>query len=282
MLTVLGATRLEATVLFGKVSDYTEAEGVGVATIIVTFETPENGDPGRERRETITDARSHYRIDGLPAEVRLDLDCSPRVGYRRPEDLPKSMSLSQGEHEVNITLFPELEKIETRPGSFHSEGVLLSRWLDGLPSDSRQVVENRLRASLGQVSSTIHDEGGQELPGTLVELVSCADQTRLYTTVSGTNGEFLFRSVPKGKYSIHFAQDGFSQTATKLEVRADRTQPIEVTMGLAEVTEEVIVTSESPILDLSILPHELGSTQGSIELLPLARSKENGGSPDSM
>ncbi len=65
-------------------------------------------------------------------------------------------------------------------------------------------------------------------------------------TVTGVDGGFaVFRLVP-GTYHVTAELEGFSSQERTVWVPAGRTAQFELVMLLAEVTEEIIVTSEMP------------------------------------
>jgi hypothetical protein len=108
------------------------------------------------------------------------------------------------------------------------------------------------QAQRGSIAVTVTDSDGQGLPGASITAVS--DQTLTRRTVfTDAAGEATIVALdPATNYVVTVSLDGFAtQTVTDLVVRAGQTQALAVQLGLAEIAEELIVTSESPLVDVT-------------------------------
>ncbi len=105
----------------------------------------------------------------------------------------------------------------------------------------------------GGIKGVVADDGGQVLPGVTVSISSDALQgTR--STVTDTDGFFRFPLVPPGQYTVVFSLSGF-QRVEKDNIRVPLEGTITLEVGMSSAfTEEVIVTSESPVVDVTLPP----------------------------
>ena len=104
------------------------------------------------------------------------------------------------------------------------------------------------QSSRGDIQGTVTDESGAALPGVTVTATSPALAGERVTT-TGETGRFRIPAVPPGVYKVAFKLDGF-QTLEQEEVRIriGSTQNLAVQMT-SEFTEELVVTSERPVVD---------------------------------
>ena len=93
----------------------------------------------------------------------------------------------------------------------------------------------------GTLTGRASDDKGEALPGVTVTVTSPALQgTR--AAVTSTNGDFIFRFLPPGEYTIKFELQGFSTLETTKKISAAQTITVNAEMPLAQVAEEVTVT----------------------------------------
>jgi hypothetical protein len=128
------------------------------------------------------------------------------------------------------------------------------------------------QAQKGSISVTVADADGQRLPGATVTAVSSETLTRR-TVITDATGEAMIVALdPAINYVVTVSLDGFSSsTVNEVVVRAGQTQALSVAMGLAAVSEELIVTSESPLVDVSKTQAGQNITLQLTESLPTTR-----------
>jgi len=91
------------------------------------------------------------------------------------------------------------------------------------------------------IAGTVTHEGAP-LPGTTITISSPALQgTRV--AVSNVNGDYAFRSVPPGAYTISFEMEGMSRVVKTAEVRAGYVARVPATIQLSSVAEMITVTA---------------------------------------
>ena len=102
----------------------------------------------------------------------------------------------------------------------------------------------------GGIQGTIVDEGNQPLPG-VTTVVSSDALMGTNTAVSDANGKFRFILLPPGTYKAVFTLPGYQTVEQEnITVGVAQTVTLDVEMRSA-FTEEVLVTSEAPVVDVT-------------------------------
>jgi hypothetical protein len=122
----------------------------------------------------------------------------------------------------------------------------------------------------GSISGKVTSEG-QGLPGVTVEARSnVLPQPR--TTVTDNNGEFRFPQLVPGTYDVSFTLSGMQTVTRKASVLLSQNTPVDVTMGVAGVSESITVTAEATLVNKSSTQVESGITQQEIQTLPIQQN----------
>ena len=94
------------------------------------------------------------------------------------------------------------------------------------------------------ISGRVADSQGLALPGVTVSATSPNLQgTRVVTT--STNGDYVFTLLPSGTYTILFELSGFQRQERNVTLAPTQTLPLDVSMGVAGVSETVEVVGQS-------------------------------------
>ena len=100
----------------------------------------------------------------------------------------------------------------------------------------------------GSVQGTVADDTGAALPGVTVTLRSPAMQGERIE-VTDANGNFRFAAVPAGTYAAVFNLEGF-QHIEQIDIRVGINQTVRMVVELpASYSDELVVTSERPVID---------------------------------
>lgn len=132
-------------------------------------------------------------------------------------------------------------------------------------------------AASAQLTSTILgkvvDESKQPLPGVVITIESPNMQgTR--TDVSRESGEFLFRLIPPGLYSVTAVMDGMQTVKSTVDVGLSQTARPTIVMRLEATSEELVVTATSnPVLDTTDVTSHFSADF--IDSAPVRRDQEN-------
>src|SRR5262245_1191701 len=102
----------------------------------------------------------------------------------------------------------------------------------------------------GSIQGVVKDSSGAVLPGATVEARS-PGVVGVSTTVADSQGNYRFPALPPGTYTVTAKLSGF--TPAKVEntvVVLGQLLTINLTLAPAQITENVNVTAESPIIDV--------------------------------
>ena len=124
----------------------------------------------------------------------------------------------------------------------------------------------------GAIKGNVLDDEGGPLPGVSVTIrgESLIGGPQVATT--NESGGYRFPSLPPGSYNLTFEMSGF-QTVVHDQLRVILGSTIEqnVTMRLSQVSEQLIITGETPLVDPTKPGHSTNYTSEYIENTPIAR-----------
>jgi len=102
----------------------------------------------------------------------------------------------------------------------------------------------------GSIFGTIYDNQGNPLPGVSVT-VSGPSLIGEMTYTTDVSGVFRFPALPPGEYTVKAELEGFKTLIRKgIIVNVGKTTEISLTLELAPVKEEIVVTAVSPTVDV--------------------------------
>jgi hypothetical protein len=102
------------------------------------------------------------------------------------------------------------------------------------------------------VTGQVRDNTGAVLPGVSVEASSPALIEGLRSGVTDGNGQYSIVNLRPGAYTVTFKLTGFTTIVrSNLELPANFTATVDVSMSLGSLEESVTVSGETPIVDVS-------------------------------
>ena len=126
------------------------------------------------------------------------------------------------------------------------------------------------QTTTGTISGRVLDVQGAVLPGTTITATSPNLQgTR--ETVTSENGDYIFAALPSGPYAITFSLSGFQTLTRNVVLAPTQVLPLEVTLGPAQVTEEVNVVGRAADPLTKTAQIATNFSQDLIALLPASR-----------
>lgn len=132
------------------------------------------------------------------------------------------------------------------------------------------------QAQRGNIEVTVTDADGGVVPGAQVNAVSEETLTRRTVFTDPQGRADIVALDPARSYVVTVSLEGFAtQTVQNVAVRAGQTQLLEVTLELAEVAEELIVTAEAPLVDVTKTQAGQDITLQLTESLPTARTYQD-------
>ncbi|MEK7403569.1 MAG: carboxypeptidase regulatory-like domain-containing protein [Acidobacteriota bacterium] len=108
-----------------------------------------------------------------------------------------------------------------------------------------------LDGQLGRASVTgiVSDPTGAVAPGVAVTATS-VETGVAYKTTTNEVGHYTIGALPVGQYSVSFTSTGFKEFSRHgLSLRSAQVARIDVTLQVGEVTEKLLVTAETPLLE---------------------------------
>ena len=93
----------------------------------------------------------------------------------------------------------------------------------------------------------VTDTSGAVLPAVTVTAENIATKN-VRTTITGDTGDYVFTLLPIGAYTVKIELSGFQTVTSKIELATGDRARVDAKMELGTVSENLIVTGESPLL----------------------------------
>ncbi len=125
----------------------------------------------------------------------------------------------------------------------------------------------------GDIAGTVTDASGAAIAGVSVEASSPALIEKARTTVTDSNGLYKIVNLPPGTYAVTFSKDGFSTLRHEgIELTVAFTANVNGAMAVGSVSQTVMVTGESPVIDTQDTVVQQTLSNNVVESLPLGGS----------
>ena len=132
------------------------------------------------------------------------------------------------------------------------------------------------QASRGTLSVTVTDADGAALPGATISATSDQSLTGRSRIANNAGEASLVSLSPATNYVVTIELDGFASARIEnVAIRAGQDTPLRVQLTLVEVSEELIVTAESPLVDVTRTQAGQNITLRLTEALPTARTYQS-------
>jgi hypothetical protein len=124
-----------------------------------------------------------------------------------------------------------------------------------------------------QITGTVTDTSGAALPGVSVEAASPALIEGTRTVVTDTSGQYRLVDLRPGLYTVSFSVSGFrTYKRERVELPDNFVATINAEMQLGNLEETVVVTGESPIVDVQSVRRITVLGGETLRELPVART----------
>jgi hypothetical protein len=128
-------------------------------------------------------------------------------------------------------------------------------------------------ATTGQLIGNVTDAQGAPLPGVTVTVSSPAQIGGERSVTTAGDGSFNFPELAPGIYAARIELEGFAtQEVPNIQVRLDRTAKIIVELPQGQLTEQITVTAEVPLLDTAQTSIGQTYSQDYLENVPVGSS----------
>jgi hypothetical protein len=125
----------------------------------------------------------------------------------------------------------------------------------------------------GSLTGTVRDTSGAVLPGVNVEAASDALIEKTRSAVTDSTGQYRIVDLRPGTYSLTFTLPGFNTVKRdSIELTGSQVITIPADMKVGAIEETVVVTGESPVVDVQTARRELVMKDDVIRTLPVARA----------
>ena len=124
----------------------------------------------------------------------------------------------------------------------------------------------------GNLQGTVQDPSGAGVPSAVVTLTN-TDTDVSQKATSDSSGVYRFASLAPGRYKVLATREGFSPVAVTLSLNTDETRNVPLTLAVGQVTSQVQVTEQAPLLDTSDSRNQLTIDRTALADLPLAARK---------
>lgn len=104
------------------------------------------------------------------------------------------------------------------------------------------------QSTYGSITGRVTDPSGAAIPGAQVTLTNLAT-TEKRTQTTGTDGLYSFVNLIPGQYKVDASKEGFKHfTREPVVVQVQQVSDIEIAMQVGQVSENVTVTAETPLM----------------------------------
>jgi hypothetical protein len=125
----------------------------------------------------------------------------------------------------------------------------------------------------GALTGTVRDASGAVLPGVTVEAASPALIEKVRTAVTDSAGVYRIVNLDPGLYTLTFTLEGFKQVKREnIELTGSATLTVAIDMQVGTIQETVIVSGETPVVDVQSAQREAVVDGDVIATLPGTRS----------
>ena len=120
----------------------------------------------------------------------------------------------------------------------------------------------------GEIKGKVIEEGGEGLPGVEITAESPNLQGKR-TVLSSQDGDFHFPILPVGNYTLTFKLEGFNPLIQEdVIVRLGQVTTLNVTLPLSQISKEIVVTAELPLIDKTSTDTSFHLTSTDLETIP--------------
>ena len=123
------------------------------------------------------------------------------------------------------------------------------------------------------IAGQVVDNTGGVLPGVTVEATSPALIEGTRTGVTGGQGRYTIVNLEPGVYTVLFSLPGFGSVAREeLTLPSDFTATVDVTMTVGNLEETVVVSGQSPVVDIQQSERTQVLTRDVLDSIPTGRN----------
>ena len=139
----------------------------------------------------------------------------------------------------------------------------------GIVGLSVVLIASAARAQEAAIAGVVKDPSGAVLPGVTVTAASPVLIEQQRVAVTDGDGRYIITQLRPGTYSIAFALQGFAPIQREgVNVTAGFTAHVDIELRVGSLTETVIVTAASPVVDVVNVRKQTVVSKDQLEALP--------------
>jgi hypothetical protein len=125
----------------------------------------------------------------------------------------------------------------------------------------------------GTLTGTVRDTSGAVMPGVTVEASSDVLIEKVRSATSDGTGQWRIVDLRPGTYRVSFKLTGFTTLVREdVELTGSTTLTVPAQMSLGNLQEQIVVTAESPIVDVQSVKREVVLQSTVVQALPATRN----------
>jgi hypothetical protein len=124
------------------------------------------------------------------------------------------------------------------------------------------------QAVFGKLVGTVTDQAGAALPNSTV-LIKDNDRGTEYRTTTNQQGDYSQGQLLAGSYTVTVSMNGFSSFASTVQVHVDTTVEVNAKLKVGSQSGTVVVTDETPLLQVDRAEVSTTLTTSEVENLPV-------------
>jgi hypothetical protein len=129
-----------------------------------------------------------------------------------------------------------------------------------------------LATAQSAIAGVVRDSSGAVLPGVTIEVTSPALIEKTRTTVTDGSGQYRVVDLRPGTYSVSFTLTGFNGIKREgIILEANFTAPVNAELRVGAITETVVVTGDTPVVDVQSTMRRDVVTRDLLDTLPTGR-----------
>jgi len=115
---------------------------------------------------------------------------------------------------------------------------------------SAQPAFSQASTAFAQLNGSVNDQSGGLIAKAKITLRS-VDTNQSYNTTSNAQGYYVLSNIPPGNYEMTAVSQGFGKVTQAVTLRVGQTATVDIAMKVAAASEQVVVTAEAPVIEVT-------------------------------
>ncbi len=115
---------------------------------------------------------------------------------------------------------------------------------------SAQPAFSQASTAYAQLNGSVNDQSGGLIAKAKINLRS-VDTNQSYSTTSNAQGYYVLSNIPPGNYELTAESQGFGKVTQSVTLRVGQAATVDISMKVAAASEQVVVTAEAPVIEVT-------------------------------